>query len=413
MKKKLITIVLIMLFSLTGLFACADNKLLKFEGFKDISISIFEKEVNLNVVIVYNDFISVNDGFLAVGYVPDGRWFSPEPVLTKFDKQGNKIFEKYFTAKSNRYDRIDLAFNTVIEISDGYIVGAKFIAGNKNEYGEKEINAIIKYDVQGNLIWAKEPGLKPMIANESGFLVFGREDRDKKYDYNNMFMAQFDTDGNIVEKKIIEYNFEVGGWSYAFGAVKAFNYADGYFILAETTASKIVIAFYSIDGVFRWQREMPQVNNIDKISISEDGIIAISENSFFYDGKSGCISSIIKFDFEMNQIWAIPLDNYPYISGNSNNFYFHKVIQSNENIFIFGYYADNGDLKNISDFYGTVIVGINQNGEVFWESGLQPRGYYHHIIVTDTGFAIYEILGPRRALLFYDSTSLTYVEKTI
>jgi hypothetical protein len=377
---------------------------------------------------IFKDIVPVSDGLLAIGYEYINPYASEGAVIAKYDKEGNKIFKKYFDAKSNASDKIGLVFNMAVEVSDGYIVNANQVSGN-------ETIAILKFSAEGNLIWTKEPGFNNMIGNDSGFLVLGGEDNEKAYSYKNVFMAQFNTNGDVIEKKTIEHKFTAQGKNYAIFRAKTFVGSDGYFVLAETAytdesltyaahayspaSPKVIIAFYGTDWALQWQREIAWINNIDNVFLSKDGIITIQQETSWSEGTGVIISKIIKADFEMNEIWNVSLNKYADTYGSSINHFFVKAVGIGEKVFVIGYKASSMS-KSMASFYRSIILGIDQTGEVFWEPEFQGEGYYENIIATDTGFAVYAYdygggLHDRvnNSLLIYNTTSLTNITKTM
>lgn len=213
-------------------------------------------------------FLSVaadNDGLIAVGYSDQysfGRydWLGVtgkgaiDAIIVKYDHSGNLMWKKHFGGSG------DDCFNSVTALSDGYIAvgysGFKsFNTGdwdgvaNKSRSGDDAI--IVKYDLNGNLVWKKNFGgayddcFQSIIAVSDGIVAAGKSRvnaSDNAGDWSDMkgsdnaeaILVKYDTQGNVLWKKHRGFGYAI---SYSVSAV-----ADG--LVATGTSHNNVKGVY-------------------------------------------------------------------------------------------------------------------------------------------------------------------------
>jgi hypothetical protein len=348
---------------------------------------ILERPSALEITRNYNDILPVVDGWIAVGRFHDEHL---DAIIVKYDKRGKRIWEKVFGVSDNLDE-----FHSVMEISDGYIVISRL---SPPDIGPN-INAIIKFDKEGHIIWAKDLSINALTVNEIGFVGVGGK---KTTDVDTLFIAQFDTDGNIIWKKPIGDNINLDGKIFpAMDEVlhisKIFYGSDGYFLYGKSTyiyrsfgdmfsAEPGFIAFLNKDGDFYWQRPM-DINKVYDITLIEDGIIVAGN---IYDDSRYPFPLIKKYDLEMNLTWEIPYEK------NSDSCYF-KIAKVGNDIFVSAFRAIKG---------GSFVSGISAEGEKFWDSDAHiNKKYtdYNNIFTIDGGLVVNVCSSGENSFLFYDS----------
>jgi hypothetical protein len=342
----------------------------------------------------YNNIISVSDGWVAVGQL---NGFPLDAVIARYDNQGNIIWEKAFGGSD-----LD-AFYSVIEVFDGYIVsadsnstdGSLFDAGNGRGM---PITITVKYDENGTLLWIKDLNSAVAIANDSGFLAVGGEKTPVSAN-NSVYITQFDTNGNVLWNKPIgdslELHTEHNNRLYI---SKILDGPDGYFLfgsmyhifepMGDGASGPNFVVSVTADGIVRWQKTFSDTYPpyggmyppifINDIITTNDGIVVVGKK---FDGEQRG-AFVEKFDFEMNSVWKA-FHQTPYVS-------LGVILKVGEDIFGIGGYYDYDNYKIIP-----FIFGIDTNGEIFRDTGLQDKEgmdytYYGNIFIVDKGFAVYQ-----------------------
>ena len=394
----------LVLLSFAVLCGCGDSKS-KVSNLDSRVVPIFEKKVllseeNYSFTDTYDLYLPVSDGWIALaqGYnFEQGYSYS---IIVKLDEQGSKIWETSFgnNIDGAYYDR----YGSVIEVSDGYIVGG----------GATDLT--LKCDKYGNVVWAKELGIRAIIADDAGFVGVGG---GKTPSVNTIFIAQYDIDGNVIwekplgdDLKLFQYALSVdigqilkvpngyllvGGWPTLGLDVPPNNAWDGLDLIPHPGDYHYFIASIGADGTFRWQRTMKM--NVGNVAVLKDGIIALGQ---IYDADYNPIPVVEKYDFELNSIWKRRYEKY---DGVGTGFY--SVVATGGDVFVFG-----------SIFWGRTafILGINPaNGKLFWEDEFQGQytDEYGNKCITD--YSGLFITGQYLSLLEFDHSfgkSGTYAE---
>jgi hypothetical protein len=352
-------------------------------------VEVFERPPVSGITRNYSDILSVGDGWVAVGR---SHGAPLDAIIVKYDKQGYKVWEKGFGTS----DSLD-EFYSIMEISGGYIVRANVSPAGRG------ISVIIKFDTEGNLIWAKDLSVNAIAVNETGFVGVGGV---KSAELNTIFIAQFDTDGSILWHKQIGDYFNLYGainpyWNEVLHISKIINSSDGYFLYGSsvsvleftgtTSDGPDFIAYLNTDGTFCWQKTI-DINNVDDVILAADGIVAAG--AVYAD--AGRMPFVKKYDFEMNLIWEVPYEQNSYIV-------FQKLAKVGEDVFVSVFRAGKG---------GAFVSGISADGERFWDSDAhinETEAQYPNIFAIDGGFAVnvYHSSSGGNTFLIYDSDSLT------
>lgn len=142
---------------------------------------------------IYN-LLKTKDGeYVIVGMVNDPRVNKSDMLLAKFNKNGDKLWERIYGGKEN-----DL-LKDVIEADNGdYLV-----IGSENYSGMSKA-VIYRVDRNGNLIWEKKLSGEGPVRGKTltkgiqGYVIAGNEYKDRK---DTIFVANINDKGDILWKK--------------------------------------------------------------------------------------------------------------------------------------------------------------------------------------------------------------------
>lgn len=349
--------------------------------------------VNRNIVINrhYNDILTVSDGWIAVGRL----YGAPlDAVIAKYDNNGEVVWE-------NAFGGSDLdEFYSVAEISDGYIVIAGCHSVDGDLLGLDETNRgsshtiTVKYDRDGNKVWAKELPANTIVANEGGFLA--------AYHYNGIYIIQFDVEGNIIWSKSIGNSLTLYNGTNNLNVVKILKGQEGYFLFGKTrnvgsfgdfSEGPGFIAAMNADGNVIWQKKV-SMYEIEDVTISTDGIIIVGVS--YNEEPPYRLPCVKKFDFEMNIIWETSYEKNYYLN-------FTKAAEIGGNIFVAGFTQD----KNDRSF----VFGINASGEIFWENVCKENKdsvIYYNVFSVDEKIVVYRHAYNYGASSIVENTFLFY-----
>lgn len=154
-------------------------------------------------VLVHDDFYYVTGSGVYDEYQQENN--IRDAFLIKFDKDGNKIWEKYYGVLSNT------KFNKAILVEDGIVVIGQSIyeameVGNHSTGG----GVIVKYDFDGNKIWNNNHGgnksgnFNDIIQVGSDFYVVGKDASDSGN------LIKFDKNGKYKWHKNFSYTDSLG-----------------------------------------------------------------------------------------------------------------------------------------------------------------------------------------------------------
>lgn len=158
---------------------------------------------NFSSVLVHDDFYYVTGSGVFDEYQQENK--IGDAFLIKFDKNGNKIWEKYYGVLSNT------KFNKMILVSDGIVVIGQSIyeameVGNHSTGG----GVIVKYDFDGNKIWNNNHGgnksgnFNDIIEVDGDFYVVGKDATDSGN------LIKFDKNGEYKWHKNFSYTDSLG-----------------------------------------------------------------------------------------------------------------------------------------------------------------------------------------------------------
>ena len=255
-------------------------------------------------------------------------------LLSKFDTNGNVIWQKYY---------YDGELFHIVKGSGGYIV--------TND------NTLMKVDADGNTLWELEaPDSAYCIQeNSDGSLV----NFSSYYVNNNYYDLSFE---KISKDKEVMWEKN-----------DTYGYASATMGKNHVIAGRSSILKYDLVGNKLWQKNYDEENDTSLLGIAanDDSIIAVGE----YQYKSG---TILKTDKDGNKLWnkIITIGNYSILTSVTANLNDYVVV---------GYSREN------SEYSGTIsplIIKYSSSGEIIWQKSGESEVKYNKILTVLDGYIV-------------------------
>ena len=227
-------------YAAVGLVDDNEESLILIVGYDNNRNQLWSESYDLGYGGELNSITAVADGYVAVGYQDYGT-DDYDTYIVKFDLTGNILWDESLQGE-NGYDE---EFNDVIAVSDGFVAVGYNGTNNGDfdgyNYGNEDA-IIVKYDLNGNLLWINNVGgtdeetAFEVVDTIGGYVVTGdtysddNDFDDKNNGSGDIFIAKFSNDGTLV------FSDCYGGslWDDSWGGIVA---VEGGFILAGFTSS--------------------------------------------------------------------------------------------------------------------------------------------------------------------------------
>jgi len=312
--------------------------------------------------------------------------------ITATDNTPEIVYAKNFGGSD--YDEI----NSIIEVDGGYIaVGSSgpdsFGNGDwTGVTGKGDLDAtIIKFDTDGNVIWAKNFGgsgydeFTSVTADSSGYIAVGESSKDSfgNGDWTGVTgkgifdatIVKFDTDGNVEWAKnfggsnidqYLEVTAVSGGY-VAVGTTFASSFGTGDWAgINGNGKNDATIVKYDTDGNLLWKKNIGKAGCTEVLySVTSDssGYIAAGMSSSVSTtaGVSGTIyyAIIMKIGTDGNVIWNKTF-------GGGINDIFNSVIATDDGYIAVGSSLGTLGSNDVNDNGSASIVKYDTDGNVIW-----------------------------------------------
>ncbi len=283
-----------------------------------VSINVFFENKKDNYFDVVNSLVSYNEEYVTVGSNNDNKKKLEKAKVSKYNKNKEKVFDKLYNVGFN-----SKFYGVINDGSDIVAVGSY----EKDEY-ESELShtkaLIVKYDENGDIIFendfkildvSKFTNIKKV---DDGYIVTGQSISNEKNKSNNdggAILVKYDLDGNLL-------------WSKTYGDRKSaiFNdllIKDSYIYTVGLLKNNIgVICKFDLDGNFISYNDYKytDVSGFNSLTLINNklyvcGTNKVSENDFN--------AMIVEYDLDCNYIRQAIYDY--------NNSSFSKIISDNHN----------------------------------------------------------------------------------
>jgi prepilin-type N-terminal cleavage/methylation domain-containing protein len=329
----------------------------------------------------FNSIINVSDGVIAAGYsysesmdMAGLNKGSSDGIIVKYDLDGNVVWKKTFGGTG------DETFYKIINVTDGYIAVGE---GSSNDLDLAGLNKggwdaiIVKYDLNGNVSWKKTFGgtgwdtYYAVASQANGYIAVGHGasangDLTGLSNYGAI-IVKYDLNGNIVWKKTYGsgsiYNYFMGVVDTTDGCITVGSNVTTTGDLAGLNkgGADATVVKYDLNGNIVWKKNFggSGYDWFESIYSTAGGYIAIG-NSTSNDynlrdlNKGKNDATIAKYDTNGNIVWN---KNY----GGSSDDYFNSLVEVGNNFIIVGKsWSYDGDMLNLDKgWYDGILFTVD------------------------------------------------------
>lgn len=310
----------------------------------------------------FNSIDKNNDGYILVGTNEKIKASSSakQGIIEYYDLNGKiKWTKNYPNIDSNNW-KVTSAFNDVLAVNDGYIVVGYEIGEEPETENDYNNSFIIKYDLNGNLIWIKKYNRIVSTSNLNNNL---------SYDFIDVlsFNEKYYIIGNLTEYEDKEKSENINdSKQYGFvieldlngNEISLNKYDEGSnFITAKVVDNKIIInsilgyEFINTDESFYWTydgfelvsfdgNKFDQIikyfeNNENEISFEDYKDFVVLDGVYYFISPQTS-GDIIAIDKDGNKKFStIPKEGDPLLG-----YWFQKITTDGKNIYVYAYYQE-------------------------------------------------------------------------
>lgn len=338
------------------------GKLVKYDKDKQL---LLEVQYDKGLASTFTSVLVVEDGYIVTGSGAYDEYQQEnnlrDAFLIKYDKSGNKVWEKFYGVLSNT------RFNQAILVEDGIVVIGQSIYENM-EIGNHTTGGgvIVKYDFDGNEIWHNNHGgnksgnFLGIVEVEGDFYVVGKDAKDTGN------LIKFNKDGEYVWHKNYSYTDSTGFQDivyyddqlYVVGSKKILEDEDSEDRTTDNTDAVIVV--YDLKGnvkdeVMFGGSKMERFTGIEEldgnlyligITNSPDSPLSVTVNE---ENEAFTSGFFLSYDKDLKLVDSQVL-------GGENNDVLTEMTVAGDDLLISGY-------SNSSD---GVLSGLRHNGKDYY-----------------------------------------------
>lgn len=354
-----------------------------------------------------DSFVSIdknNDGYVLVG--TNGGAFEDQGIIEYYDLNGKiKWTKKYPNIDSNNWE-VTSQFENVLAVKDGFIV-IGYEDGDGPEFGEGYQNAIIiKYDLNGNLVWSKKYNTYISTSHLDNNLSYNLIDiinlNEKYYIIGNLTEYLITQDGEQVAfNHNKQYGFIIELDSN--GNEISFNkYREGSeFFSAELVDNKIILnsllgldyidgddySYGTAEGLGLIMFDGNNFNQIVKYA-SNDGMFGTVQDSYhefvYLDGiyylvDPTTVGKILAIDKDGNEKFSMWADEGDIL----DNYWLQDITTDGENLYVYAYYYNMSESSEMTD---SVIIVFDKEGN--YKMVDIDEQYYYQIMYKDNSLLL-------------------------
>lgn len=347
------------------------------DGIEKGRLAVFDKNGEIQLEVQYDKGIAstftsvlvIDDGYLVTG---SGEYSDyqrenhlRDAFLIKYDKSGNKIWEKYYGVLSNT------RFNKVIQTSDGYVVIGQSLyesmeVGNHTTGG----GVIVKYDFDGNEVWHNNHGgnksgnFNGIVEVKGNFYVVGKDAADSGN------LIKFDKNGKYVWHKNYSYTDSLGFQDIAYLNDRLYVVGSKKILKDEnaedrtTDNTDAILISYDMKGNIKKEELFggSKKERFNDIEVMDDHLYLIGvSNSLDSDLKIELEESeeeitsgfMMVYDQDFNRLNSVTL------GGTKNDVVNHMTTSGNQ-FYVSGYFTSkDGNISsgnNGKDYFGKALI---------------------------------------------------------
>jgi len=364
--------------------------------YEDEDLNFAEDDGNKSFVSIDKN----NEGYVLVGTNGENS-FVEQGIIEYYDLNGKiQWTKKYPNIDSNNWE-VTSVFKDVLAVKDGYIV-IGYETGDSPEFGDGYQNAIIiKYDLNGNLLWTKKYNTLISTANLDNNLSYKLIDiinfNEKYYIVGNLNEYLITQEGkslsfHIDKKYGIIIELDSNGNEISFN-----EYNEGSeFFSAQIANNKIIINslldykvidndeyyYASAEGLGLLTFDGSNFNQILKYAESDEAYGILQDyykkftylNGVYYLVDPTTIGKILAIDKDGNEKFSMHADDGDAL----NNYWFQDITTDGENIYVYAYYYDMYESHEMTD---SVILIFDKDGN--YNMVDIDEQYYYQILFKD------------------------------